>query len=141
MQENHVKPNLKVKLGFSRISGCQKSDPKKADRRLARKDVMALMIFRTCAFVFQDIGVDGRSPRHSLGSNSSNLSSPPSPLVRAGAGGEANSGLVRHFFSSIALFHCFGYTLAEDRMVVFILKLVNIHCFSKAWVSQLNASR
>ena len=52
MQENHAKPNLEVKVGFSRISGCQKRDPKNADRRLARKDVMALMIFRTCGFVF-----------------------------------------------------------------------------------------
>jgi len=32
----------------------------------------------------EEMGIDGRSPRHSLGSNSSNLSSPPSPLVRAG---------------------------------------------------------
>lgn len=34
---------------------------------------------------FQDMTTDGRSPRHSLGSNnSSNLSSPPSPQVRVG---------------------------------------------------------
>ena len=52
MQENHAIPNLEVKLGFSRISGRQKRDPKKADRRLARKDVVALMISPNLSFCF-----------------------------------------------------------------------------------------
>ena len=46
--------------------------------------VCKLCVMLIDLLMIQEMGIDGRSPRHSLGSNSSNLSSPPSPLVRAG---------------------------------------------------------